>query len=412
MRSPSPSATPGLLRVVERVVILAPEGFTPLRLVVGIGSAAAVGVVSPAQAGAQGENSSNDYDEFIDCGHGREAEWVSDANSDGQPGPSSAEFHCGYLPNCSAALPLVGIGQDLIIGEHATREQLDDLYRSDVTFCRGDSWPSFEDFLESRPWVDEFFEEYSDWIRDWLRDNSVAYRDIGWARRFIRDHGAVEQDAVAEPDDSTTTPDTTPTQDPDNSTDDSPESEEAPEQEPVDPDPADTTEQEVVPEAGDSPESEEAPGQEPVDPDPADTTEQEPVPEAGDSSESEEAPGQEPVDPDPADTTEQQAVPDADSGAQTALDTTRPRTTDDLSEPEETPQRESTDPGSATSALSEGLVASSTTEAMAAQETSHMPAGSDGYLPELIAIGAGSALVVAALGAYLARRRRRRALWE
>ena len=147
-----------------------------------------------------------------ECGYGREADWASDLNNDGQPGPSPGEFACRLLEGCFTINFLPRFIEDgLVERGEITQLQSQNITAFSPTICRNDPFPSFEDLADSlapHPWVMEVLDSNRDWIAPAVRDyieRNPRYRGYHWAVRY-------GQDSESQPTPETDQPDTTPSE--------------------------------------------------------------------------------------------------------------------------------------------------------------------------------------------------------
>ena len=158
-----------------------------------------------ARLGGGGDSLSGTRASYLpDCGYGEEAEWSSDLNGDGQPGPSKAEFYCKMSPGCGYLYPLGVVGRHYRADTSTEQEQLEDAEA--VIWCRGNPLPEFKDFFDNNPWADELLIANSVVLDDFLRDDPY-YENAYWGKRLRQLQGdlAEEDEPVTEEPDSQTT---------------------------------------------------------------------------------------------------------------------------------------------------------------------------------------------------------------
>ena len=393
--------------VREKVLVSKPEGLKPLGLVMGVGGVVVAEFVNPASAKAQTDN-------FPDCGYGNEARWVNDSNGDGMPGPSGDEFFCTLLPDCYTTPPF-GPKAD-IIAQDMSQEQFRANILARVVLCEGDEpWPDFEDFFDNNPWADELLLTNSSMLNDFL-DRVPFYRNAYWAKRLeeLQGNSSTESTPTEEPDSQTTVDEE---QEPESEDEPEDEAIEEPVVEPVteEPDSQTTVDEEQSPELEDEPEDEaiEEPVVEPVteETDSQTAVDEEQEPEAEDEPEDEaiEEPVVEPAaeEPDSQTIVDEEQSPEAeDEPEDEAIE--EPAAVDSNNEPEslyEAPTLTDTQ-GTLRAPEEEADLPTHSVTKSVTEVVSQVPE-SDTYVPEIIAVGSVSVLVIGALSVYLKRKYRR-----
>ena len=157
----------------------------------------------PAEAQTLGEESDSEY--APECLHGYYPIWISDKNSDGQPGPRRSEFTCRPLPGCTRIefIPASIMDQFMEAGIISPPTLLDrgDLSKH-IGWCRGEPWPTFEDysFDDSTPWVKENIERIlasefwdSDQIKQSVAARSLAPNTWWWKRVYGQEDQTPDQ---------------------------------------------------------------------------------------------------------------------------------------------------------------------------------------------------------------------------
>ena len=434
--------------VREKVLVSKPEGLKPLGLVMGVGGVVVAEFVNPASANAQDSN-------WPDCGYGKEAEWSSDLNGDGQPGPSKAEFYCKMSPGCGYLYPLGVVGRHYRADTSTEQEQLEDA--EEVIWCRGNPLPEFKDFFDNNPWADELLIANSVVLDDFLLDDPY-YENVYWAKRLRQlqsDLTTEDEPATEEPDSQTPVDEEQepePQAEPEEEVEEEPvvepateepvsqavvgeeqepepevELEEEVEEEPVvepateepvsqavvgeeqEPEPEVELEEEVEEEPVVEPVTEETDSQTPVD------EEQEPEPQAEPEEEVEEEPVVEPATEEPVSQAvvgeEQEPEPEVELEEEVEEEpVVEPATEEPVSQAVVGEEQEPEPEVELEEEVEEEPVVEPVTEEtvpeLVTESVSQVPE-SDTYVPEVIAIGSVSVLVIGVLSVYLKRKYKR-----
>ena len=125
-----------------------PEGLSPLRLRLAVGGIATVvaltefGASKPARADHETEEG-----EGWDCGYGFHALWVKFLNKADEQG-------CFTRKDCDTTYPLLTLPEG---APDLTYQQRVDLSNADFKMqCRGDPYPSYDEWFEAYPWAQEY----------------------------------------------------------------------------------------------------------------------------------------------------------------------------------------------------------------------------------------------------------------
>ena len=170
----------------------------------------------PAKAQTLGEESDSEY--APDCWHGHYPVWITDKNSDGQPGPRPSEFKCRPLPGCTRV--------DLMPGDIMRAFERAGIISPPLFafggrnawagYCQGEPWPEFEDYrehLDAYPWIEENIERIlasSLWHSDEIKDGLDAWtRNTWWWKRVYGQDAPDTATSETQPTTETTSESTT-----------------------------------------------------------------------------------------------------------------------------------------------------------------------------------------------------------
>ena len=356
----------------------------------------------PAEAQTLGEESDSEY--APDCWHGYYPVWITDKNSDGQPGPRASEFACERLPGCRRVEIIPGsiISAFERAGIMSPPSGAFGTWYSFLGRCQGEPWPEFEDYrghLDANPWVEENIEwilASPFWHSDEIKDRLETWSPNTWWWKRVYGQDALDTDTSETQPTTETTSESTTDQDATDITDTATEAEASPEAETTtdtsetqpttettsesttDQDATDITDTATEPEA--SPEAETITDTSETQPTTETTSESTTDQDATDITDTATEPEASPETETITDTSETQPTTETTSGSTTDQGTTD--ITDTATEPEPSPETETT------TDTSEVLI-------------------QDGYLNRnKIAIFAGGTAILAVLGIATWRRKK------
>ena len=170
----------------------------------------------PAEAQTLGEETDSEY--APDCWHGHYPVWITDKNSDGQPGPRPSEFKCRPLPGCTRV--------DLMPGDIMRAFERAGIISPPLFafggrnawagYCQGEPWPEFEDYrehLDAYPWIEENIERILAiplWHSDEIKDGLDAWtRNTWWWKRVYGQDTPDTETSESQPTTETTSESTT-----------------------------------------------------------------------------------------------------------------------------------------------------------------------------------------------------------
>ena len=347
----------------------------------------------PAEAQTLGEESDSEY--APDCWHGHYPVWITDKNSDGQPGPRPSEFKCRPLPGCTRV--------DLMPGDIMRAFERAGIISPPLFafggrnawagYCQGEPWPEFEDYrehLDAYPWIEENIERIlasSLWHSDEIKDGLDAWtRNTWWWKRVYGQDAPDTDTSETQPTTSESTTDQGITDIPDTATepDASPEAETTTDTSETQPTTETTSESTTVQDTTDITDT---------------ATETDASPETEtttDTSETQPTTSESTTDQDTTDITDTATETDASPETETTTDTseTQPTTSESTTDQDTT---DITDTTTETDASPETETTTDTSEVLT----------QDGYLNRnKIAIFAGGTAILAVLGIATWRRKK------